>query len=177
MKQIQARGIHVFRTFGAVAIFSTLVFGAAFGTALISAHAVRAQDKPIAEMTASEVADARETLFKGLGMRIRLLSRMAKGRDDFDAAQARTHAAEMAELAATIVSLFPPGTETTPKSEALPVIWQDQETFAARASALQEATLALANAEGTFTQADLGAAFKRIGGACSACHDRFRADH
>ena len=79
---------------------------------------------------------------------------------------------KIAEEASYIPSLF----ETKaldPKSEALPVIWDDFETFTARADALQSTAAGLAGS--VESSGDLMQVMHEIGQSCSACHSDFRA--
>ncbi|MCE8516599.1 cytochrome c [Ruegeria pomeroyi] len=101
----------------------------------------------------------------------KILGAMAKGEAAFDADQARAAAAAIAAHAASVPTLFM-AEEHDPKSEALPAIWQDFDTFGQRSEAL---TLAAAEAAGTIeTEADLKPALARIGGTCKSCHQDFR---
>ncbi|MCE8513684.1 cytochrome c [Ruegeria pomeroyi] len=101
----------------------------------------------------------------------KILGAMAKGDAPFDADQARAAAAAIAAHAASVPTLFM-AEEHDPKSEALPAIWQDFDTFGQRSEAL---TLAAAEAAGTIeTEADLKPALARIGGTCKSCHQDFR---
>lgn len=101
----------------------------------------------------------------------KILGAMAKGEAAFDADEARAAAAAIAAHAASVPTLFM-AEEHDPKSEALPAIWQDFDTFGQRSEAL---TLAAAEAAGTIeTEADLKPALARIGGTCKSCHQDFR---
>ena len=101
----------------------------------------------------------------------KILGAMAKGEAAFDADQARAAAAAIAAHAASVPTLFM-AEEHDPKSEALPAIWQDFDTFGQRSEAL---ALAAAEAAGTIeTEADLKPALARIGGTCKSCHQDFR---
>jgi cytochrome c556 len=97
---------------------------------------------------------------------------MVKGAVPFDAEAAKAALRQISEEASYIPSLFQ--TEALdPKSEALPVIWGDFDTFASRAKRLENTAARLAG--GIETAADLGPAVQQIGKACGACHADFRA--
>ncbi|MCE8545706.1 cytochrome c [Ruegeria pomeroyi] len=101
----------------------------------------------------------------------KILGAMAKGESPFDADEARAAAAAIAAHAASVPTLFM-AEEHDPKSEALPAIWQDFDTFGQRSEAL---TLAAAEAAAAIeTEADLKPALARIGGTCKSCHQDFR---
>ncbi|WP_375691730.1 c-type cytochrome [Pseudooceanicola sp. LIPI14-2-Ac024] len=106
-----------------------------------------------------------------LAKQLKVIGAMAKGETGFDAAASNAALAKMAEEASYIPTLFGPEA-TDPKSEALPVIWQEFDKFSARARDLQRVTGELA---GTIeSRADLGAAMKQVGQACGACHSAYR---
>ncbi|APE44601.1 cytochrome C [Sulfitobacter alexandrii] len=101
----------------------------------------------------------------------KLLGRMAKGQDPFDAAAANAALDGIATEAARIPAQFSDRV-LHPRSEALPVIWERFETFTARAEDLREIAT---EARGTVTEApDLDRVMRRIGKSCSACHEAFR---
>ncbi|QOL82807.1 c-type cytochrome [Pseudooceanicola spongiae] len=106
-----------------------------------------------------------------LAKQMKVVGSMAKGETAFDSAAANAALAKMSEEASYIPSLFE--TEAIdPKSEALPIIWDQFETFAARANDLEQVTGSLAGQ--VLTVGDLGPAMQQIGKACSACHTTFR---
>ncbi|MCV2890592.1 c-type cytochrome [Ruegeria aquimaris] len=101
----------------------------------------------------------------------KILGAMAKGQTPFDADEARAAAAAIAAHAASVPTLFM-DEEHDPKSEALPAIWQEFDTFGQRSEAL---TLAAAEAAVSIeTEADLKPALARIGSTCKSCHQDFR---
>ena len=79
-------------------------------------------------------------------------------------------AAAIADHAGQTPDLFA-APEQDPRSEALPAIWTDFDDFTALSAALQ---VAAKKATGIATPADLGPALAAIGGACKACHERYR---
>lgn len=101
----------------------------------------------------------------------KILGAMTKGDLTFDAATARAAADRIATEAARTVTLFTPR-ETDPKSEALPLIWDQFDDFTDKSDALQAVAEALsASLE---TEEQLRAGFGRIGAACKACHEVYR---
>ena len=107
-----------------------------------------------------------------LSKQMKVIGSMAKGQAEFDADAVNVALAKISEEASYIPSLFE-NEATDPKSEALPAIWENWDTFTARAAELEDLTGGLA---GTIhTSADLGPAVGQIGKACGACHSDFRA--
>lgn len=107
-----------------------------------------------------------------LAKQMKVIGGMHMGQAAFDAAAVNAALEKIAEEASYIPSLF----ETKaldPKSEALPVIWDDFTTFTARAEALRTTAAGLA---GTVeSSGDLMRVMHEIGQACGACHADFRA--
>lgn len=106
-----------------------------------------------------------------IGKHTKVLGNMYKGTLEFDAAEARRAAKAIARQSAKIPSQFE-APASDPKSEALPVIWDDFADFSAKADELRQA--AAAAAEQIRTRADLRAALGQIGGACQTCHQTYR---
>nr|WP_319514756.1 cytochrome c [uncultured Cohaesibacter sp.] len=117
----------------------------------------------------------RQAYFKKLGGNMGPLAKLLKG--DYDAATAQQHADALADLTTQDISgLFVEGTSTQDmpgKTEALPVIWEDMDGFAAKYEALATAAANL-KAEAGKGKAQLAAAFGPVGASCKSCHDGFR---
>lgn len=113
---------------------------------------------------------ARMDAMSAIADNTRILGEMAKGARPFDATDARAAAAAIADHAGQTPDLFA-APEQDPKSEALPAIWTDFDDFTALSAALQ---VAAEKATGITTPEDLRPALAAIGGACKACHERYR---
>ncbi|WP_407493805.1 c-type cytochrome [Pseudooceanicola sp. MF1-13] len=107
-----------------------------------------------------------------LAKQMKVIGTMAKGEAAFDADAANAALAKISEEASYIPSLFE-NKATDPKSEALPAIWDNWDSFTAHATELEELAGGLA---GTIqAEADLGPAMGQLGKSCGACHADFRA--
>ena len=89
----------------------------------------------------------------------------------FDADAARAALLNISREASQIPALFETAA-TDPKSEALPVIWDEFDSFTSRASELESLTRGLAGS--VTTEADLRLVIQQLGKACGACHSDFR---
>ena len=86
------------------------------------------------------------------------------------------HAQGIANTTMELGNIFPEGSNVG-ESEALPVIWEEQEEFRAAIMKVQDASADFLEAvEGGDAEA-IGGAFRNIGGACRGCHDQFRVAH
>lgn len=112
---------------------------------------------------------ARMEAMKQIGGAMRTVADMVRGKTPFDAAAAAEAQATLAQTASTVVPLFE-APETDPKSEALPVIWENFDDFTAKAEAL------VSGAEGLqVTSLDsLSASFGPMAGSCGGCHKVYR---
>lgn len=108
---------------------------------------------------------------KEIGSRMAVLGDMAKGKTGFDARRARDAAAALAQAAAGTPTLFEPR-QSDPKSEALPAIWQSFDDFTALSGDLERSARRAATQIRDIDS--LRAATGDLGGACKACHSRYR---
>ena len=135
------------------AIVAMLLSGAA-----IHAHSVE-----------NPVVQKRMDLMKEIKSAIGVLGGMAKGTIAFDvvaATAAQTTLIEQSELVATTFE----ANETDPKSEALPSIWENWDTFVDMADDLTFAAEGLDVTSLDGVRGGLG----NIGASCGACHKKFR---
>ncbi|KAJ57006.1 hypothetical protein ACMU_00510 [Actibacterium mucosum KCTC 23349] len=100
----------------------------------------------------------------------KVLGDMAKGVRAFDVTAAQAAAAQIAEQATQMPTLFAVP-ENDPKSEAAAAIWQDFPDFSDKAKALQDAAQAAMQID---TPTALQASMAQIGGTCTACHQAYR---
>jgi cytochrome c556 len=83
------------------------------------------------------------------------------------------HTAALADLGAQAKVLFPAGTDTG-ETDALPLIWKEQEQFNKLVSDLETSSARLRDAVAANDKPGAAAAFKTLGEACKGCHDRYR---
>jgi len=89
----------------------------------------------------------------------------------------RRHAAQVAQFAPQVPSLFPRGTgpETGNRTRAKAEIWTDPETFRQRAEAFRQQAARFNQAAQSGDLAAVRAALPDLSNSCKNCHDRFRA--
>lgn len=149
-------------------------------TVMYSSQALQADTMPPAKVESAqeleEVFANRSDFMKGLGMRMRAFSNFLK-RGDGEPLELGSMAAEIAEIAEQIPSLFPvdSGMAQNEESEAKNNIWEEWPDFVAAAGGLVEPARGV---EAAFDSGDpnaIGAAVKILGGeGCRGCHKRFR---
>jgi len=122
---------------------------------------------------------ARQAMFQLYSFNSGILTDMAKGKRDYDAAVA-TEAAENLLAAASLgqSQFWPQGsdnaTDGNAKTRALPEIWSTFPAITEKADALKTAAAALAPVAGNGLDA-LKGAIGDVGASCKGCHDDYRA--
>ena len=86
------------------------------------------------------------------------------------------HAQGLANSAMELGNIFPEGSNVG-ESEALPLIWEEPEEFAAAIVKVQDASLEFVEAAENGDAEAIGGAFRNLGMACRGCHDQFRVAH
>ncbi|HVZ00827.1 MAG TPA: cytochrome c [Dongiaceae bacterium] len=112
----------------------------------------------------------RETTMKNIGRSLRPLAQMAKS-DKFDQAEAQKDGNAIAGYLDHFKDLFPEGSDKE-DDKALPAIWSDRAGFEQHRTDAKNAAIAVAAAT---DMAGFQTAFKSLGAACGACHDKYRA--
>lgn len=85
------------------------------------------------------------------------------------------HVDALAALGTQLKVLFPAGTATG-DTDALPLIWQEQEKFAQLLKSGEKSTADLRTAVAAGDKAATMKAFKAVGESCKGCHDRYRKE-
>jgi cytochrome c556 len=89
----------------------------------------------------------------------------------------KASAAQIADLSKKASRWFPAGTgPDVGKTGARPEIWQTPEDFAAKLSAFQKAALVFNAAAASGDMNAAKARYAELGGACKACHNKYRAE-
>lgn len=128
----------------------------------------------LAETTPEDAFDYRKAVMTSLRGHIGAASLIARGLvADGDIVG---HARGLANGAKELHRLFPAGSNVG-ESEALPVIWENTEDFAAAITKTEEATAAFVAAAESGDKDAISAAFRNVGMSCRGCHDNFRVAH
>lgn len=104
------------------------------------------------------------------------LNAMMRGRIPFDAAEFARRAERVAAIAPQLLEGFPEGSGSGAPTEAKAEIWADFADFSAKMKDLERETAALAAVAKGGDEAAIKAQFATTGGACKACHDKYKAD-
>ena len=104
------------------------------------------------------------------------MGEMVKGKRPFDAADFRQRAERLAYMTKMLSEAFPEGSDKGADTDALPVIWENKKDFDAKLLDLQREAQGLATVAASGDEAKIKDQFMKTGGACKACHDKYRAD-
>jgi cytochrome c556 len=143
----------------AIALAAALAVLGAVG--VVSAH-MESEKLPV-----GPIRDRHE-LMEGIGKNSKIIGDAVKSGKVDGVAEA---AAKIQASAAKITGLFPKDS-TDPKSRAKPEIWTHWKKFEENANLLAGTAGELADA--AHSGGDVGAASKKMFGACKSCHDEFR---
>jgi cytochrome c556 len=114
---------------------------------------------------------ARMAGMSAIAEHVKVIGSMAKGEMPFDAAAANAALTRIGDEAARVPALFEPEADD-PKSEALPAIWDEFDSFEQKAVALE--TLAAERAGTVEASGDLAPLMRDIAGTCRDCHSEYR---
>ena len=129
-----------------------------------------AQKKP------DEVIQYRRSAMTMIGWNFAPLSAMVKGKTAFDAKEFATHADRIAGLAPQVLEGFAKGSDKGAETDAKPDIWTHFDDFQSKLNDLIEQSKALSDVAKTGDEAKMKEQFKKLGGACKACHDKYKQD-
>jgi cytochrome c556 len=119
----------------------------------------------------------RHSLFQTIVWNFRPMSDMARGKRAFDAAEAKRRALAVSYLSVLLGEAFPEGSgPSAGTTDALDVIWQDPQDFAAKLKNFQVEANVLRKVAEQGDAASFNEQFKKLGGACKGCHDKYKAD-
>jgi cytochrome c556 len=133
----------------------------------------------IAPTAWSETAPAdaikyRKAVMSGLSAHVSAFLLINMGKVEHQA-HLQAHANALADLGSQVKVLFPAGTATG-DTDALPLIWQEQEQFMQLAKKLETSSAQIKAAVAANDKAGAMAGFKLLGEACKGCHDRYRKE-
>jgi cytochrome c556 len=157
----------------AVSISRTLA--ATIALALLAAPpAVHSDQAP--KSKAERTIEYRQAALKLLGWNIGPIAGMVKGEIPWDQKALETHAMRLAQVAPMIPEGFPADSQSGAPTDAKPEIWKNMDDFQAKARDLEMATAKFAETAKGGDRKAIAAGLGEVGGACKACHEKYRAD-
>ena len=144
---------------------------------LFAAAALATMPVIVHAQSVADAIEARHGYYKMLSINMTTLAGMAKGSVDYDEATASRAAANIEALTAyDLPSLFVEGSsmDDNMESAAKPAIWENPDDFAEKFEGLRSAAAGASDAV-KGGQENVGPVVQKLGGACKACHDTYRA--
>jgi len=131
---------------------------------------------PVKGQDAVRIMHERHEGMETIGKTTKALKRELDGSSP-DMAKVRAGAAQIADLSRKASGWFPAGTgPDVGKTGAKPEIWQNEQDFATKLRAFQEAANAFNAAAASGDVNAIKAKFGEMGQACKACHDKYRSE-
>lgn len=139
------------------------------------ASAVPAQDMNAEQ--AARVVHVRQSVMTVVGWSIAPMGAMVRGLVPWDQGLFAERARRIAWMSTMVSDAFRPDTRAFDvKTEALPAIWDESDTFAEHAADLLKSSERLAEVAATGDEAATREAFSSMVDDCKGCHDQFRED-
>lgn len=126
---------------------------------------------------AKRAVETRQSVLHLMGWNMAPLGAMARDRIAFDAARVETNASRLLALSQMMADAFAADTRANDvTTEALDVIWEQPDDFAARIQDTIDASNGLVSATATGDEGAMREAIGALGSSCGSCHDDFRLD-
>ena len=135
-----------------------------------TAAAAAAQTKP------EVIIEYRRAAMTMIGWNFGPMSAMVKGKIPFDAKEFAKHSERIALLAPQVLEGFAKGSDKGAETDAKADIWTHFDDFQSKHSDLVNESRALSEVARTGDEAKMKEQFKKLGGACKACHDKYKQD-
>jgi cytochrome c556 len=130
----------------------------------------------VAQMKPDVVIEYRRSAMTMIGWNFSPMSAMVKGKIAFDAKEFAKHAARIQFIAPQVLEGFAKGSDKGAETDAKPEIWTHFDDFQSKLNDLVEQSKSLAEVSATGDEAKMKEQFKKLGGACKACHDKYKAE-
>lgn len=131
----------------------------------------------VAETPGEAAQKYRHSVFESIVWNFRPMSDMVRGKRPYDAAEVKRRALSVSYLSLLLDEAFPAGSGASAgTTDALDEIWKSPEDFAAKLKAFQTEANTLRKIAQNGDEASFTEQFKKVGGACKECHDKFKAD-
>jgi cytochrome c556 len=128
----------------------------------------------IAEPKPEVVIDYRQSVMTVVGWNFGRLGAMVKGTAPFDAKEFSMRADRLATLGPQALEGFAKGSDKGAKTDAKAEIWTNFDDFQTKMNDMVTQTKALADVAKTGDEAKMKDQFKKTGGACKACHEKYK---
>lgn len=129
-----------------------------------------------AQMKPEVVIEYRRAAMTMIGWNFGPMSAMVKGKIPFDAKEFAKHAERIAALAPQALEGFAKGSDKGAETDAKADIWTHFDDFQSKLNDLVNESKTLSDVAKGGDEAKMKEQFKKVGGACKACHDKYKQD-
>lgn len=130
----------------------------------------------VAQMKPDAVIEYRRSVMTMVGWNFKPMGDMAKGKTPFDAKEFAKHAARIEFLAPQALEGFAKGSDKGAETDAKPEIWTHFDDFKSKLNDLIEQSRTMSEVAKGGDEAKMKEQYKKLGGACKACHDKYKQD-
>lgn len=157
-------------------LIKTGLIATVIATSFASATVI-AQEAAMNEKHAEAATNYRQALYKLVYSNMAPLGGMAKGKIPFDQDVIATNAMRIEQLADMMSDYLKTDTSSFDvDTEARDEIWQNWSDVESKIEQLKSASANLASVASSGDESQYRAAIGKVGGACKACHDDYKAD-
>ena len=146
----------------------------AIAAAIAFTPLARSQNAP--PSSAEQAIKYRQSVYKVILWNFGPMAAVAQGKAPYDAEEFARHAERVAQMAPMLLEGYPEGSATGATTRAKPEIWSNVPEFRQLMTAMEGKAAALAAVAKGGDEEKAKAAFVELGGACKACHTKFRSD-
>jgi cytochrome c556 len=129
-----------------------------------------------AQMKPDVVIEYRRSVMTMVGWNFGPMSAMVKGKIPFDAKEFSRHADRIVFLAPQALEGFAKGSDKGAETDAKPEIWTHFEDFQSKLDDLINESKTMSEVAKTGDEAKMKDQFKKLGGACKACHEKYKKE-
>ncbi len=138
--------------------------------AMLSANTASAQVKP------EQAIGYRKAAYHVIVWNWSPMAGMVRGAIPYDKAKFARNARRIAQIAPALLEGFPAGSDKGAATEALPAIWQDWADFQAKMKTFETESAVLSKVSGSADFERIKVQFAKVGEACKACHQKYKAE-
>jgi cytochrome c556 len=144
--------------------------------ALVTALTLGLAATAVAQQKPEEVIEYRRAAMTMIGWNFAPMSAMAKGKIPFDAKEFAKHAERIATTAPQVLEGFAKGSDKGAETDAKADIWTHFDDFQSKLTDLVNESKATSEVARGGDEAKVKEQFKKLGGTCKACHDKYKQD-
>jgi len=147
-----------------------------FRVAVLAVSVTAVAASAVAQKKPDEVIEYRRSVMTMVGWNFSPMNAMVKGKIAFDAKEFAQHAERIQFLAPQALEGFAKGSDKGAETDAKPEIWTHFEDFKSKLNDLIEQSKAMSEVAKAGDEAKMKEQFKKLGGTCKACHDKYKQE-